>query len=114
MRVFRAIFAVALALIFFVSTIFMLVGAGETVSVGIRTYVFQVCDSGYARPMPMPAPIPGDVNAKPQEIVQPECAIDYNNAKRQLADGLSKIVAVPFAWFSFVWLRKMMKEDWGK
>lgn len=105
MNWFKIIFAVALSIILVVSTLTTLFGAGRIVNAVLETYVFKVenCRYDYAR---VPVPEKGDLGEQ-KEI----CEIDYNQAKRSIADGIGMVfVAAPLAWFMFQHTRKMMKE----
>lgn len=107
----RFIFIAALLVIFVVTTIVALFGAGKMLTAVFRAYVFKVESCEYRPPKIIK---PSSVSEKTQEIVeeQPrECKIDYNRAKEDISDGLAMfILAAPLAVIFFKKNRKLIYE----
>lgn len=102
----KIILSTALAIVFVVSALTALFGAGRIVNATLETYVFKVenCRFDYSA-----LPIDGkDVAQKSEEI----CSIDYNSAKRDIANGVGMfIVFAPIAWFMFGQTKKLLGEN---
>lgn len=106
MNWFKFLFAAALAIILVVSTLTSLFGAGRVVNAVLETYVFQVENCRYKT---VPRPV-GD-NTEDYEEPQETCEIDYNQAKRDIANGVGMfLVAAPLAWFMYGQTKKMIEE----
>ncbi|MDX1535152.1 MAG: hypothetical protein R3346_00065 [Candidatus Spechtbacterales bacterium] len=108
MNWFKFLFAAALSIIFVVSTLTALFGAGRVVNAVLETYVLEVENCRYkAAPRPIETEEPIERNEEPEET----CSIDYNQAKRNIANGTGMfLVAAPLAWFMYGRTRKMIGE----
>ena len=85
-----------LALVFVVSTITVLFSTGRMVNAVLDAYVFKV-DNCYG-----PRFTPAEVGEDEKPTPEPECVIDYNQAKRDTSGGLALlVVAAPLAYFSY-------------
>ncbi|HUT96212.1 MAG TPA: hypothetical protein VMW82_01420 [Candidatus Paceibacterota bacterium] len=111
MKNFKIIFIIALAIIFVVTAFTAIFNAGRILGQVFKVYVFKYQDCEYKV-----IPIEVAPNAIPKE--QPsirECSIDYNGAKREIAEGLALlIVSIPIAYISQSSLRKNIKEAKNK
>ncbi len=90
----------ALLVIFVVSTIAALFGAGKMLTAIFRAYVFKVetCDF---KPMKY-ASIPAEKAVPQFEEPQKECKVDFNRAKEDVSNGLAMfIIAAPLAAIFF-------------
>lgn len=111
MNWFKIIFMAALSVIFVVGTFVALFGAGQALNATLRTYVFQVedCRFGVVKPLTT-VPAEGESRVLAEELEE-TCDVDYNQAKRNIVDGLSMfILAAPLAGGMFWQARRMMKE----
>lgn len=107
----RFVFITALLVIFVVSTIAALFGAGKVLNALFRAYVFKVetCEYGppkIARPLP--------VEKTEMQYEEPEriCKIDFNRSKEDISDGLAMfIIAAPLSLVFFTKTRKFIYES---
>jgi len=107
----RFIFITALLVIFVVTTIVAIFGAGKVLTAVFRMYVFKVetCEYGapkIARPLSVEKTTP--------QFEEPEriCKIDYNRTKEDISNGLAMfIIAAPLAFVFFRKTRKFIYED---
>lgn len=99
---FKLVFAAALAVIFIVATLVALFATTRGANAVFRTYVFKVETCEFKA---QPRPVNGD-DGQAQEHRE-TCEIDYNGARRDIAEGLATlVVAAPLAWGSFVLTRR--------
>ncbi|OGZ58894.1 MAG: hypothetical protein A2728_00560 [Candidatus Spechtbacteria bacterium RIFCSPHIGHO2_01_FULL_38_11] len=104
---FKIIFAGAIAIMLVVGTLTAVFGAGRVLKAVLETYVFDVENCRYDYKTPRPLEVDKDVVAEPEEV----CEIDYNSAKREIANGIGMfVIFAPLAWFMFKQTRKMMNE----
>lgn len=104
MKWLRLVFIAALAIIFIGTTFISIMGAGQVIGQVLKVYVFkyETCEHKYPTVIE-----PG----QEKESTEKECYIDYNGAKRQIAQNLAMfIVAFPIAYFSQRALRRAIKE----
>ena len=107
----RFIFIAALLVIFVVSTITALFGAGEMLNALFRTYVFRVETCEY-RPPKIITRVPETKEIETVEEPERECKIDYNRSKEDISDGLAMfIIAAPLALVFFIKTRKFIYES---
>jgi len=100
----KVILALALAVVFVVSTLTALFGAGRIVNATLETFVFKVENCRYDYE-------PRLVVDKTEEELQEFCAVDYNSAKRDIARGTGMfIVFAPIAWFMFGQTKKSLND----
>ncbi|MEX2054375.1 MAG: hypothetical protein WD883_02440 [Candidatus Colwellbacteria bacterium] len=97
MKIINLVVSIMLALVFVISTVTVLFSAGRVVNAGLDAYVFKI-DNCYG-----PRYLPTEVGEGEKEVPeQPECFIDYNQAKRDVSGGLALlVVAAPLAYFSY-------------
>jgi len=94
MRIISLVVSIMLALVFVVSTVTILFSTGRMVNAVFDAYVFKVDNCYGPRYFPVEE---GEESPK-----EPECVIDYNQAKRDISGGLALlIVAAPLAYFSY-------------
>ncbi|PIR97829.1 MAG: hypothetical protein COT89_02885 [Candidatus Colwellbacteria bacterium CG10_big_fil_rev_8_21_14_0_10_42_22] len=111
MKIFKLVFAIAIALVFVVSTLTVMFSAGSVLNAVFSAYVFGVEDCYSNGPVVEPVPFDevGDKTA-----IDNKCEVNHNQAKREVAGGLSiLIVAIPFAYLSWKESRKLLKEERG-
>lgn len=107
----RFIFIIALLVIFVVTAIASIFGAGKVLTAVFRSYVFKVETCEY-RPPKIISRIPEtkeiqEVPAEPDR----ECKIDYNRSKEDISNGLAMfLVAAPLAVIFFRKTRKFIYE----
>jgi hypothetical protein len=108
MNLFRVIFMASLSIIFVVGTFVALFGAGQALNATLRTYVFNIEECRYDyKPVPAEETPARVTDGQTEQI----CEADYNQAKRNIVDGLSMfILAAPLAGVMFWQARRMMKE----
>lgn len=108
----RFVFITALLVIFVVSTIAALFGAGKVLNALFRAYVFKVETCEY-RPPKLISRISEtkEIQEVPQEPER-ECKIDYNRSKEDISDGLAMfIIAAPLSLLFFTKTRKFIYES---
>lgn len=106
MKIIRLVISISLSLIFVVSTLVAVFSAGRIVNAVLDTYVFEVDNCYYPRPVAIEDPAVGE---KPE---MEECTVDYNQAKRDVSGGLAQIlVLTPIAIFSYKKSMKLLKEE---
>ncbi|PIR98507.1 MAG: hypothetical protein COT88_01635 [Candidatus Colwellbacteria bacterium CG10_big_fil_rev_8_21_14_0_10_41_28] len=106
MKIFKIVFSIAIAAIFVISTVTVIFSSGRMVNAGLETYVFKV-DNCYG-PRYETVPLGEGEDSK---SVDQQCEVDYNQAKRDVAGGLSYLlVAAPFAYLTFRKLEQLLKE----
>jgi len=114
----KVILSAAMALVFVVSTIFALFGAGEALSATFRTYVLRVEQCRYDMyDMPRAMPLEDKEEAAVTVAQQPKetCAINYNDTKREIANGLARFfVAAPLAAVFFIATWRMVMNETKK
>ena len=103
MKVIRLVIAISLSLIFVVSALAAAFSAGTIVKAVLDTYVFEVDNCYYPRPVSL------EVEVGEEE---PECKVDYNQAKRDISRGLAQLIALtPVAYFSYRKSMSLLKEE---
>lgn len=108
----RFVFITALLVIFVVSTIAALFGAGKVLNALFRAYVFKVEICDYRPPkIVRPMSLDGKVSEVTEE--QPkDCKIDFNRSKEDISDGLAMfIIAAPLALIFFKKIKKYIYES---
>lgn len=93
---FKSIFTITLSLVFLITTIMAIVGAGRLVNTGLDVALgVETCTY---RP---------SIERVEKESIE-ECSVDTNSQKRDVAGGLAMLlVALPISIFSY---RKMRKS----
>lgn len=113
MNWFKIIFSATLGIVFVVATVTALFGAVQATGAVMQTFIFQVDDQDYySAPRPVVVKEDGSVlEEQPQETKEEIRARAVNQAKREIAQGLSMfIIAAPLAGVTFWQLRRMMRE----
>ena len=89
---FKNLLTTAIALIFLVTGITSVVGAGKLANVGLETVLgVEDCKFG-SRPIP----------TKEDEVIEPVCEQDTNQTKRDIASGLSMLlISLPVSLMSY-------------
>lgn len=108
----RFIFIIALLVIFVVTAIAAIFGAGKVLTAIFRAYVFKVETCEY-RPPKFVRQITEtkEFQEVPQEPER-ECKIDYNRSKEDISNGLAMfLVAAPLAVIFFRKTRKFIYEN---
>lgn len=108
----RFVFITALLVIFVVSTIAALFGAGKMLNALFRVYVFRVETCEYRSPKFISrVPETKEIQEVPVES-EKECKIDFNRAKEDISDGLAMfIISAPLALVFFRKTRKFIYEN---
>lgn len=107
----RFVFITALLVIFVVSTIVALFGAGKVLNALFRAYVFKVETCEYRAPK-IARPIPADKTETQYEEPERICKIDFNRSKEDISDGLAMfIIAAPLALVFFRKTKKFIYES---
>src|SRR3989338_3964854 len=102
----KVILSAALAIVFVVSALVALFNAGTIVKAVLETYILKVENCRYDY---KPVPIDKELIAEEPEET---CFVDYNSAKRDIANGVGMfVVFAPIAWFMFGQTRKMLSEN---
>lgn len=104
----KFIFITALLVIFVVSTIVALFGAGTMLTAVFRSYVFKVeiCEFSTYPYKSVPAMMTQDDSFPIQESER-KCKIDYNRSKEDISNGLAMfLIAAPL---SIIFFRKTKK-----
>jgi len=103
----KLIFIIALAIIFVGTTFTAIFGAGRALGQIFKVYIFKYQECEYKA-----FPIVKEPSGIPEEqIPEKNCFIDYNRAKKDIAEGLALlIVTIPIIYFSQRTLRKTIKE----
>ena len=107
MKKVKMIFVIALAIIFVGTTFTAIFGAGRALGQIFKVYIFKYQECEY-KAIPI-ARDPGSIME--EQIPEKNCFIDYNQAKRDIAEGLALlIITLPIIYFSQRTLRKTIKE----
>jgi hypothetical protein len=112
MKNFKIIFIIALAIIFVVTAFTAIFNAGRILGQVFKVYVFKYQECEYKTIMPIKT---SDVDITKEQPLERECFTDYNQVKREIAEGLALlIVSIPIVYVSQRSLRKNIKEVKGK
>ncbi len=104
MKWLKLVFIASLAIIFIGTSFIAIIGAGQVIGQVFKVYVFkyETCEYKY------PSAVEPNQDRK---LTEKECYVDYNSAKRQIAQNLAMfIVAFPIVYFSQRALRRAIKE----
>jgi len=110
MKNIKMIFVIALAIIFVGTTFTAIFGAGRALGQIFKAYIFKYQECEYKV-----IPLVREPGAMMEEqIPERECYIDYNRAKKDIAEGVALlIITIPIIYFSQRALRKTIKEVKG-
>lgn len=88
MQFLKSVANLAVVLLFAGTSVAAIVGASKILGASLQAYLFRVETCQYK---PVRAPLKPAQN----ELIEPEeqCAVDYNQAKRSIADGLGLLIA---------------------
>jgi len=110
MQYLKLLFLLALVILFVGTSFSAIFGGGKVLTSLFKAYVFKVetCQYDY-RAKPIPVEVGGEILAEePTE----ECKIDYNDAKRDISEGLAMvIVATPIAFLLFRKIKEHLKTE---
>lgn len=107
----RFIFIIALLVIFVVTAIASIFGAGRVLTAIFRSYVFKVETCEYRPPKIVRLAAPDQKIPEIAEEQPRECKIDYNRSKEDISNGLAMfLVAAPLAVLFFKKTRKFIYE----
>lgn len=75
-----------------------------------KAYIFKYEQCDFKA---MPLPVTRDAESMPiDQVIERECYIDYNQAKKDIAEGLALlIITIPVSYFSQRALRKAIEES---
>lgn len=109
----RFLFLLALVVLFVGTSFSAIFGGGKLLTAVFKAYVFKVetCRYDYMS-KPLPAAEPVERPAPANQVDYKEvCKIDYNDAKRDVAEGLAMmIIASPIAFLLFRKIKEYLRE----
>ncbi len=109
----RFLFLLALVVLFVGTSFSAIFGGGKMLTAVFKAYVFKVetCRYDYL-PKSLPVvPIERQAPAS-QEDYKEVCKIDYNDAKRDVAEGLAMmIITAPIAFLLFRKIKEYLREN---
>lgn len=109
MKWLRLTFIVSLAILFVGSSFIVIFGGGKLLGQVFKTYAFKYETCEY-KPRPVYIQEP-PTEAQEQELSEKECFVDYNQAKKDIAEGLAMlVVSLPVTYLTQRQLRKEIKE----
>lgn len=107
----RFLFLLALVVLFVGTSFSAIFGGGKLLTAVFKAYVFKVetCRYDY---MPKSLPVvPAERQAPTEQDYKEVCKIDYNDAKRDVAEGLAMmIIASPIAFLLFRKIKEYLRE----
>ncbi|MBI2628187.1 MAG: hypothetical protein HYW71_01980 [Candidatus Niyogibacteria bacterium] len=112
----RFLFLLALVVLFVGTSFSAIFGGGKLLTAVFKAYVLKVetCRYDYiSKPLPVAErPAPAELAPAGQEVNKEVCKIDYNDAKRDIAEGLAMmIIAAPIAFLLFRKIKEYLREN---
>lgn len=110
MQYLKLLFLLALVILFVGTSFSAIFGGGKVLTSVFKAYIFKVetCRYDY-RVKPVPIERNSEITTEDPEE---ECAIDYNDAKRDISEGLAMIiVTTPIALLLFRKIKEHLKTD---
>jgi len=109
MNYLKSLFLLALVILFVGTSFSAIFGGGKVLTAIFKAYVFKVetCQYNY-KPRPIMAEEKPQIEEEPEE----KCKIDYNDAKKDIAEGLAMvIVTTPIALLLFRKVKDYLRES---
>jgi hypothetical protein len=108
MKNLKLILIIALAVIFVGITFTAIFGGGKMLGQIFKAYIFKYEQCDY-KAMPLPiAREPESISI--DQVIEKECYIDYNQAKKDIAEGLALlIITIPVIYLSQKGLKQAIK-----